>query len=282
MIRVLSLGAGVQSTAVLLMSCKGALPKLDAAVFADTQWEPAAVYHHLEWLEIEAGRHGIPVHRVSAGNIREDALNFQVRGRQDGGRRWASMPYFTKTDGPGKGGQIRRQCTGEYKIQPIERFIRRELLGLQPGERAPIGSVEQWFGISADEVRRARMSQVSWKVHFYPLIGLPGPIIEKPFTRDRCMAWLAEHYPERHVPRSACLGCPYHSKNEWKNLKINDPRGWGDVVEFDRAIRTCAGMRDEMFLHSDRIPLDKVDLRSAEDFGQQNLWNTECEGMCGV
>ena len=35
---VLSLGAGVQSTTVLLMSCLGELPKLDAAVFADTQW----------------------------------------------------------------------------------------------------------------------------------------------------------------------------------------------------------------------------------------------------
>lgn len=49
-LRVLSLGAGVQSTAVLLMSATGELPKLDAAVFADTQWEPKAVYEHLEWL----------------------------------------------------------------------------------------------------------------------------------------------------------------------------------------------------------------------------------------
>ena len=35
-LRVLSLGAGVQSTALLLMSCKGEIEKLDAAVFADT------------------------------------------------------------------------------------------------------------------------------------------------------------------------------------------------------------------------------------------------------
>ncbi|KKN55324.1 hypothetical protein LCGC14_0583140, partial [marine sediment metagenome] len=43
-LRILSLGAGVQSTAVLLMSCQGVLPPLDAAVFADTGWEPKAVY----------------------------------------------------------------------------------------------------------------------------------------------------------------------------------------------------------------------------------------------
>lgn len=35
MLRVLSLGAGVQSSVLLLMSCRGELPKLDAAVFAD-------------------------------------------------------------------------------------------------------------------------------------------------------------------------------------------------------------------------------------------------------
>ena len=37
--RVLSLGAGVQSSTLLLMACHGEL-ELDAAIFADTQWEP--------------------------------------------------------------------------------------------------------------------------------------------------------------------------------------------------------------------------------------------------
>ena len=69
MIRVLSLGAGVQSTAVLLMSCRGILPKLDHAIFADTQWEPSEVYEHLEWLTAEAAKYGIPVHIVTAGKI---------------------------------------------------------------------------------------------------------------------------------------------------------------------------------------------------------------------
>src|SRR5690606_37800588 len=58
-LKVLLLGAGVQSTTVLLMSCRGLLPKLDAAVFADTQWEPSEVYEHLEWLTGEAAIAGI-------------------------------------------------------------------------------------------------------------------------------------------------------------------------------------------------------------------------------
>jgi hypothetical protein len=38
--RVLSLGAGVQSTALLLMMIHGEVPKADAVIFSDTGWEP--------------------------------------------------------------------------------------------------------------------------------------------------------------------------------------------------------------------------------------------------
>ena len=44
MLRVLSLGAGVQSTTLLLMSELGELPLLDAAIFADTQSEPSVAF----------------------------------------------------------------------------------------------------------------------------------------------------------------------------------------------------------------------------------------------
>ena len=57
-LRLLSLGAGVQSTTLLLMSLCGELPKLDAAIFADTGWEPARVYEHLERITAEAERGG--------------------------------------------------------------------------------------------------------------------------------------------------------------------------------------------------------------------------------
>ena len=72
--RILSLGAGVQSTTVLLMSIAGELPKIDHAIFADTGWEPTAVYEHLDWLEGWAIAAGVKIHRVSNGNIRDDAI----------------------------------------------------------------------------------------------------------------------------------------------------------------------------------------------------------------
>lgn len=44
-LRVLSLGAGVQSTTLVLMAAHGVVgPMPDCAIFADTGWEPKAVY----------------------------------------------------------------------------------------------------------------------------------------------------------------------------------------------------------------------------------------------
>lgn len=48
-----SLGGGVQSTALALMVARGELPRLEAAIFADTGWESAATYGHVAWLTCE-------------------------------------------------------------------------------------------------------------------------------------------------------------------------------------------------------------------------------------
>lgn len=73
--RYLSLGAGVQSSTLLLLAMRGEIPTFDAAIFADTGWEPAPVYAHLRRLQRLAAPAGIPVVQVSAGNIRRDALD---------------------------------------------------------------------------------------------------------------------------------------------------------------------------------------------------------------
>jgi hypothetical protein len=104
-LRVLSLGAGVQSTALLILAARGDLEPLDAAVFADTGWEPAAVYAHLDRIETEIARPaGIPILRVGNGHIREDAL--------DPAHRFASMPLYVRNPG-GEEGLTRRNPGSE-------------------------------------------------------------------------------------------------------------------------------------------------------------------------
>ncbi len=266
-LRILSLGAGVQSSCVLLMSIEGELDHLDAAIFSDTGWEPAAVYAHLARLEDTAAMAGVPVHRVSAGNLRADAL--------DPAHRFASMPLHVRNSSGAKG-MIRRQCTREYKLDPIRRKVREvyEAAGRRP--------VEQWLGISLDEIGRMRTSDVRYITHRYPLV-------EQRMTRWDCQRWLGTH-GWNSVPKSSCIGCPFHSDRQWRGLRDNAPQEFADAVEFDRAIRSGHVQPDgkvqllgEAYLHHTLVPLDEADLSTPEDRGQLNLFENDCQsGVCGL
>ena len=274
----------MQSSTVLLMSCRGVLPKLDAAIFADTQWEPKAVYDWIDTvLKPEAEKAGIPLYRVTAGDIRADALRSRMRKEKykkiEGGR-WVSMPLYTQLKDKDGEGMIRRQCTNEYKIEPVQKKARelRAAILAEHTEAAKMmhddrARVQLWMGISGDEKRRMRMSKVYWIEHFYPLVFE----FDRPWHRRDCQQWLDENgFPP--APRSACIGCPYRSAEEWRSLP---PDEWADAVEFDKSIRQLGGLTADTFLHRSCKPLDMVDMSTPEERGQQN-WLNECEGMCGV
>lgn len=129
MINVISLGAGVQSSTMALMAAHGEItPMPECAIFADTGWEPKAVYTWLEWLEKQLP---FKVHHVSNGDLREEQVTARMRKHDEGGKHYAALPYFTKADGSDSRGMVKRQCTANYKIDPIERLIKRQLLGLK-------------------------------------------------------------------------------------------------------------------------------------------------------
>lgn len=165
LIHVLSLGAGVQSSTIALMAAHGAItPMPRLAIFADTGWEPAGVYG---WLEDLKSRLPFPVITVGEGNLREAQVGARMRGGvliegANGKSRhhYASLPYFTRDPCGGSVGRVKRQCTSQYKIRPIETFLRRHILGLNHGEHAPrTPAIVQWRGISVDEVVRAKPSR---------------------------------------------------------------------------------------------------------------------------
>jgi hypothetical protein len=251
-IRVISLGAGVQSTAMSLMAAQGELePMPDCAIFADTGWEPRAVYAHLEWLE---GVLPFPVHRVSQGNLREAVTA--------GG--FSSVPFFTEGGGMGP-----RQCTYQYKLRPIHRKV-RELLG----GKTPKGGAEMWIGISTDEMTRMKDSRVKYMVNRFPLV-------EAGVKRSDCLLWLERRgYPK--PPRSACLGCPFKRNSEWRATRDGPQDEWIETIEADKLLRR-PGRRTDQFMHASRKPLDEVDLSTSADHGQTEFgFLSECEGMCGV
>ncbi|MDX3672770.1 adenine nucleotide alpha hydrolase family protein [Streptomyces europaeiscabiei] len=212
--RFLSLGAGVQSTTLLLLSAEGALPKIDGAVFSDTGWEPRAVYDHLDRLEQEVAKPaGIPIYRVSSGNIRSDALDPEAR--------FAQMPLYVRAPDGGDG-MLRRACTDEYKVTPIKAKV-RQLLGYPHPTRVPTGVfAEQWIGISIDEASRAaRMSNdVQYMRSHFPLMFMRGGTHPRGggWTRNDCTRYLTSH-GFQDTPKSACIGCPYTGNARWRRLR---------------------------------------------------------------
>jgi hypothetical protein len=167
------------------------------------------------------------------------------------------MPlYILNADG--RPGMTRRQCSGEYKVKPIKKEVRR-LLGYPFPARVPKGVfVEQWIGISTDEFHRAKDVDVKYMRNRHPLIDMD-------WTRSDCIRYLTS-LGLAETPKSSCLGCPFHGNAQWRQIRDTSPDEWADVVEFDAAIRkgnaraNAAGnvLLGQAFLHRSRVPLDRA------------------------
>ena len=270
---VLSLGGGVQSSVLALMASEGAFDRVpDCAIFADTHWEPPNVYEHIAWLR---DRLSFPLHVVANGrSLREDVRSLT---NHSDSRSYVDIPVYLKgRDGEGDG-IGRRQCTDNYKIRPIRRRM-RELLGLRPRQRVPAGTtVELWLGISTDEAIRMKTSRDRWIENRYPLI-------EAGMSRKDCMEWWEARY-DRPLERSACVACPFQSRQRWVETKRRWPELFAEAVEIDDRMRGGLAFAKEPYLHSLRIPLvQAVALDEAEmgAGGQADGFGNECEGHCGV
>lgn len=264
MLRIISLGAGVQSTTMALMAAHGEIgPMPDAAIMADVGDEPGAVYEHLAWLR-SGNVLPFPVYVVNdRGQLSERVL---------AGDKAARPPLFVRTK---RGiGMLGRQCTRNFKVRPIRRETRR-LLGVGPRAYVPPNSVEAWIGISVDEVIRVKPSGAAFLVNRHPLI-------EAGMTREDCKTWLVDK-GYAIPPKSSCWHCPYQSDAQWRDKRDHQPHEFAKAVEFDSALRApgmIALYGVPAFVHRSAVPLGDVDLDASKD--QIDLFNNDCEGICGV
>ena len=274
---ILSLGAGLQSSAMLLMALHGEFDWFpDAAIFADTHSDAAHVYRHLDYLESIVGRR-FPIYRVSAGSLEQDILS-AITGKKS---RVGNPPFRVinrdtlSTQAPEDGGMLWRKCTGDYKLTPLRRKTRE--LYLASGKE----QVTQYIGISLDEMERMKDSGVKYITNAYPLV-------DAGITRHDCEMWLQRN--GYNIPgKSACHFCPYRSNRAWSEMQRTDPETFARACDFDDALRAnggrLPGVTGEAYVHRSFMPLRMVDLTTAEDHGQGRLFPElieECEGMCGV
>ena len=246
--RILNLGAGVQSSTLALMIAAGEVPMVDGAIFADTQGESRATYEWLDWLEKQLP---FPVHRATRGSLEADILADE--------RKEVRYMLPTYTEGGGMG---RRQCTRHYKIVPLRRKMRE--LGATAKNPANV-----LIGISLDEAWRMKPSDRKYQVHSWPLI-------DKMMTRQHCIEWMRDHFG-RTPPKSACIFCPFGDNERLGKLP---PDEFTRVVALDEFIRERAGTPGVVqYLRREMVPIPEINLRKSS---QIDMFINECEGMCGV
>lgn len=250
--KALSLGWGVQSFTLAAMVALGELEPIDVALHADTTHEASGTYEFARLYTPLLEENGVKVVTVSDAQ----PLSIIASAKTD-------IPAFTATDSR-NGGMLRRQCTESWKIRPMRKWLQANRQGR---------SIEQWIGISLDEVQRMRDSNVKYIKHRWPLI-------EKRMTRNDCKNWL-ERNGFMRPPKSACVFCPFHDRDTWHDMKAHGNSDWQKAVEVDEAIRKVRPPYD-LYLHPSRQPLRLVDFSTAEERGQLSLWNEECTGICGV
>ena len=166
---------------------------------------------------------------------------------------------------------------GAVPTQSIRRKI-RELLGLRKRQRIPSGAtIELWLGISTDEAIRMRTSRDRWIRNRYPLI-------EARMSRQDCLDWWEARY-DRPLERSACVGCPYQSRQRWVETKRRFPELFREAVEIDSNMRGRLAFAKEPYLHPLRIPLAEAVSLDEEQVGpdeRRDGFGNECEGHCGL
>lgn len=271
-VHVLSYGGGTQSTALLLMALRGEINGVipDYIIFSDTGWEPQYIYDQVKminnYIKKEFNKEII---YTSGGNLKEDLIRAAKTGS-----RVASLPYHTlgEENGEKAEGMANRQCTGDYKIEPVKRKV-RELLGYKPRQKVR-EVVHIWKGISTDEIQRVKPIQCTWRVAEHPLVDVVS------VDRSYCIAYV-ERLGLGTMYGSSCIGCPFHDNHMWLEIKQRDPKGFEEACEIDELLRNNLKLRNAVYLHKSRKPLREVDLQEDQTTIFDDFTN-ECEGFCGI
>lgn len=279
--KILSCGAGMQSTALALMSCENKLaqiqskapvyprvPIYDAIIFCDLGLEPDWVYLQVHFIQNVCDGVGIPFYILDT-HLYQDYLE------KFGKTNVKSIPFWS-LGADGKKAKLRRHCTIDYKIEIINRFVRYSLLGYryrQHIKEADKGAHEMHLGFSAEESKRAFESKSAMFVNCYPLI-------EMGLTRADNYKYILEIWG-LDTKASACAFCPFHQNYFFKYIKENDPQTYKGVVAFDQMLeekQPLTKIRDKIYISKSRkriVDLTPEDCNDAQTFPyrERQIWN---------
>lgn len=281
--KILSCGAGMQSTAIALMSCENKLteqgnfpngkihPKIpiyDAIIFCDLELEPSWVYSQVNFIKSACEWAGIPFYVLENALYTDYMNNF-------GNSRVVSIPFWT-VDKNDKKGKMMRTCTLDYKINLMQKFIRQELLGYKKGQRTKPNDEkahEMHLGFSKEEKRRCKENPHRMFVNKFPLceVGL---------TRADNYTYIKDIWG-LETRASACCFCPFHTNYFFNYLKINSKYEYEKTVAFDKLLedqQPNTKIRSKLFISKSRKRIEDLLPEECQDkecflYKGEEIWN---------
>lgn len=275
--KILSCGAGMQSTALALMSCENAMglsgpfpmiPVYDAVIFCNLGFEPLWVMKQVAFIQNACREAGILFKML-------DAPLYQDLMRNFGERRTVSIPWWTlKADG--HKAKMPRNCTIDYKVEMISKYVRWNLLGYAKGQRLrdeDKKAHEMHMGFSFEEQRRCKESISPMFVNVFPLVELG-------LTRVDNYAYILERWG-LETRASACTFCPFHKNAFFQYLRENEPAEYQKLCEVDCLLRDkkpMPPMDSELFISQSRKRLCDLTPEECDDaeyfeYRGHRVWN---------
>lgn len=264
-LNILSYGAGTPSTTLALMSCENVMhgepypypevPIYDAVVFCDLHSEPSWVYEQAGFTADACMQAGIPYYRLDADLYGDFTKNF-------GRARTACIPFWTLAEN-GKKGRMPRQCTYDYKIKVIEKFVRYELLRYRPREHTlpfDIHAHNLHMGIMWEERHRAKESRQTLFTNQYPLVTMG-------WTRAQCFDY-NKYTWGLSTMASCCLFCPFHTNFFYQRIREWEPECYARALQIDELVETQQArppLKSKLFLSKSRKRLRELSVEDCKD-----------------
>ena len=271
----------MQSSALFLMSCQNALaqkkgkpavwplvPIYDVSVFCDLGLEPPWVLKQVQFLQRCGESCGVPFVVLKSPLYQDFIKNF-------GERRAISIPWWTLKE-DGHKSTMPRNCTIDYKVNVIAKYVRWHLLGYRKYQRlreADLKGHEMHMGFGAEETRRCKENPNPMFINKFPLV-------EMGLKRADNYAYIKDVWG-LSTRASACTFCPYHRNYFFQYLKENEPEQFKQVVRVDELLRDKTPkppMDSDLFISRSRkrlLDLCPEDCNDAEyfDYHGQQIWN---------
>ena len=186
--RFLSFGAGVQTTALLLMD------EYDEVIFADTKGEWPETYAYLEKYTLPYVKEKGIKFTVLDQVVEDEKRGIVTRSLEE----WCLQHRMAPS-------RLDRWCTDRFKIRRIRKYVK---------DRGQVPAISV-MGISVDEIKR--MHKPHWSEYRFEY-----PLIDKGLTREDCKQIILKNgFPL--PPKSGCFYCPFQKRSQFAKLYFEHP-----------------------------------------------------------